>query len=361
MARNRVSNIRFRPFPEEIPLSRQQTRESEPNDPKCRVLSKRLHDFEDFRQLFGQWNGEFQQLSRGEFRGSIQVLQGRVVRLIQAASNQAILARGTDSDAFATFIPITARNESTVWQGSRSLRRGQLIAKRPEVDYANNNRRGWAIRALLVPKETLERSIAALTGKDLDDVMPSWAGLSPAAEPMARLELAMETLLTRALHHPFWLRTSSGQDQEMECLRHLVDALVDPQFNDARRLAPSARAVLVKRALDLMHQDLSVNLSAVDLCAELGASDRTLRRAFHDTFGMGPLAYQRLLRLHAVRTALKQRDRADTRVADIAHRWGFHRLGAFAEAYCRQFGELPSQTPWRNQRTAPIGGERELP
>jgi len=360
LARNRTCNIRFRPFPEEIPLSRQQTRESEPNDPRRRVLSKRLHDFEDFRQLFGQWNGEFQQLSRGEFRGSIQVLQGRVVRLIQAASNQAILARGTDSDAFATFIPITARNESTIWQGNRSLRRGQLIAKRPEVGYANNNRRGWTIRALLVPKEALERSIAVLTGKDPEEVMPSWAALSPAPESMARFELAMETLQTRALRHPSWLMTSSGQDQEMECLRHLVDAMVDRPSKDSPRLAPSARAVLVKRTLDLMHQDLSTNLSAVHLCAALGVSDRTLRRAFHDTFGMGPLAYQRLLRLHAVRTALKQRDRADTRVADIAHRWGFHRLGAFAEAYCRQFGELPSQTPWRNKRTAPIGGEREL-
>ena len=41
---------------------------------------------------------------------------------------------------------------------------------------------------------------------------------------------------------------------------------------------------------------------------------------------MGPLAYFRVIRLHAVRDALMRGSEANASVAQIAHRWSFHRL-----------------------------------
>ena len=104
------------------------------------------------------------------------------------------------------------------------------------------------------------------------------------------------------------------------------------------------RTRLVQRATDLMQARPRQPLSAMDLCAELGVSDRTLRRAFPDTHGMGPLTFFRVSRMHAVRGALKQARGGDGSVAEIVRAAGFSRLGAFAHEYRCRFGELPSET-----------------
>jgi AraC family ethanolamine operon transcriptional activator len=109
-------------------------------------------------------------------------------------------------------------------------------------------------------------------------------------------------------------------------------------------LHPVSRSVPVRRTIDFHHERLDQPLTALDLCAELGVSDRMLRRACREAFGLGPLVYFRLMRMHEVRAALRAARGGDLAVADIVRRWGFHGLGAFAAEYRRQFGELPSET-----------------
>jgi AraC-like DNA-binding protein len=82
----------------------------------------------------------------------------------------------------------------------------------------------------------------------------------------------------------------------------------------------------------------------MDLCASLGVSDRLLRLAFKEAHGMGPMAYLRLLRLHAIRDALRAARDRDIRVGEILDCHGITRPAAFAGEYRRHFGELPSET-----------------
>ena len=84
-------------------------------------------------------------------------------------------------------------------------------------------------------------------------------------------------------------------------------------------------------------------LSLLDLCRELGVSERTLHYAFQEVRGLSPMAYFRAFRLNAVRQELKTAPDTAT-VHEIAQRWGFWHTGEFAAAYRRLFGELPSQT-----------------
>ena len=126
------------------------------------VLSRQLDDASGFSEIFARWNGQFHQMSRGKFQGSIDVVSGQMVRLFQAKTNQAILTRGMDSE-FATFIPITSRNAATRWSG-RKLNRGDLIAKFPEAEYNNQTIPDTSIRALLVPVRTLQEMTCILAG-----------------------------------------------------------------------------------------------------------------------------------------------------------------------------------------------------
>jgi AraC family ethanolamine operon transcriptional activator len=99
----------------------------------------------------------------------------------------------------------------------------------------------------------------------------------------------------------------------------------------------------VQQAEQYMRDRLVEPVGAIDLCRQLKVSDRTLRLAFRERYGIGPMGYYKRLRLNAVRTAL----RADPRmsVAAAAVTFGFHHLSNFAADYRRLFGENPSDTP----------------
>jgi hypothetical protein len=83
-----------------------------------------------------------------------------------------------------------------------------------------------------------------------------------------------------------------------------------------------------------MRACLGEPLSLLDLCRELGVSERTLLYAFREVRGLSPKAYFRAFRLNAVRQELKTAPDTAT-VHEIAQRWGFWHAGEFAAAYRR--------------------------
>jgi AraC family ethanolamine operon transcriptional activator len=70
---------------------------------------------------------------------------------------------------------------------------------------------------------------------------------------------------------------------------------------------------------------------------------RTLIYSFKDWFGMGPIAYLKLLRLNAVHRRLKE-PRESVRIFDVAADFGFWHMGHFSTNYKRVFGVTPTQT-----------------
>jgi hypothetical protein len=83
----------------------------------------------------------------------------------------------------------------------------------------------------------------------------------------------------------------------------------------------------VRRADDYLRAYLGEPLSLLELCRELGVSERTLHYAFQQVRGLSPMAYLRALRLNAVRQELKAAP--DTaKVQAIAQRWGFWHPGS---------------------------------
>jgi len=73
-------------------------------------------------------------------------------------------------------------------------------------------------------------------------------------------------------------------------------------------------------------------------------SERTLRTAFQEVYGVGPTRYLQIRNLHRIYRALRAADPEETSVAKVLlehHEW---ELGRVAGRYRRLFGELPSET-----------------
>lgn len=95
----------------------------------------------------------------------------------------------------------------------------------------------------------------------------------------------------------------------------VLDAAVAERLTRARARSPSAR--LIHAAADRL-PDASIPAVAADL----GVSERHLRRMFHDTVGVNPKTFARLTRFHrALRAA---RDVADPRWAQVAAVAGYY-------------------------------------
>ena len=76
----------------------------------------------------------------------------------------------------------------------------------------------------------------------------------------------------------------------------------------------------------------------------LSVSERTLRTAFAEAYGMSPLQYLKSIRLLQARRALRNSNPRRTTVLREALRSGFWHMGRFSAEYKKRFGELPSAT-----------------
>lgn len=182
-----------------------------------------------------------------------------------------------------------------------------------EIDY----------RALSQTADTLGLEIPDLHGRCLT--------LSPAAA-------APLTAMLR--------QDSSGLDdrsETTETLRLLAHALTtSPDAAPSIRRMSSTR--IVCRALEYLAANDAWLPPMVDLCAAAFTSERRLRSAFVDCYGMPPTHLLRHRALSAVRDALLRASPDTETVAGVASKHGFRHMGAFAHRYRQNFGERPSET-----------------
>lgn len=109
------------------------------------------------------------------------------------------------------------------------------------------------------------------------------------------------------------------------------------------------RRLGLARALEHLRDRLDSRLSIAELCQAAGVSERTLRYAFLEDYGLSPTEFMRRRRLHAVRRQLTTAEPGLTTVSEVATRYGFTELGRFAVEYRRLFGVRPSDSlgKWR--------------
>ena len=119
-----------------------------------------------------------------------------------------------------------------------------------------------------------------------------------------------------------------------------VPSEIEPPLG--RHVVP--RGQIIRRSMDFVDQHEGECLSVEELAAAAGVSERTLRDAFQQYFGMAPVRYLNRRTLHQVRKALKSADASVATVTKIATQFGVWQLGRFARDYRFLFGELPSET-----------------
>jgi AraC family ethanolamine operon transcriptional activator len=115
------------------------------------------------------------------------------------------------------------------------------------------------------------------------------------------------------------------------------------------------RGEIIRRTMAYLDATSMGRPSIAALAAHADVTERTLCRAFHDTFDIAPLDYINLRLLHRVRRSLLAAAPDQTTVSAVLMKHGVWEHGRFAGRYRRQFGEALSETLRRTAREREAG------
>jgi AraC family ethanolamine operon transcriptional activator len=167
--------------------------------------------------------------------------------------------------------------------------------------------------------------------------------LKPPPQAIRRFANLVRRFLAAAEARPLLLEAPYAVDSFREELLAVIRELFT-------RLQPAANRHFVrwqgyaKATVEFATRQPELTWSIAELAQQNGVPERTLRTAFQRCYGLSPVEYLRIYRLHQARGLLRVGRPDETTVTQIAYALGFWELGRFARDYRRLFQELPSET-----------------
>jgi AraC family ethanolamine operon transcriptional activator len=165
-------------------------------------------------------------------------------------------------------------------------------------------------------------------------------------EAASQFHLLVDQIMTTAAKHPKFETSPAATHVEAELL-HVASAVVGrplegEHHQEGRPVIP--RHEIVGRCKQLLDERGTGPIRIDELAAVAEVSQRTLRRAFNEYYGICPVRYLQLRQLHQIHRVLKASGSEETIVTDVLFAHGVSDLGRFALRYRAMFGELPSET-----------------
>ena len=203
---------------------------------------------------------------------------------------------------------------------------------------------GFDVFVPSLPQTLLDERSSVLGLPTIDDI----AGQSEvvACEPasVASLRHWLRGVMSELLRDPGVLRDQQTSD---EIAWAIAGNLLKTLATGREIVSESTRTPRLRvcdDSLDFIAAHPGQSLTVREIADAVGTSERTLRRAFQDRFGVSTKEYMKARRLSAIRRDLCRLSPHETEVRQVALRWGFWHSSQFAQDYRRAFGELPSDT-----------------
>jgi AraC family ethanolamine operon transcriptional activator len=330
--------------------------ESAPHTSAIPMACAAFVDIDEQAAALDGWNQRYLQLSAGRFRGEVRRMRLDGVGLFIEDLQQSVHQTGfVERDVVALGVPLVLHGDARFC--GRASAEDLLHVFSGDDGFEFRSPQRHVMLGIEIDASLFASRVAAPAGFD--------AG---AFARHARLQCIGRTamdglrqLLTGLLLAPesaqpapggFSERTAAGslwRDVVLDRLSRVLAAGGPATQRPALSSAPISRALVVERAQQCVRDRLGQPPTVAELCQQLGVSRRTLQTSFQDTWGMGPLAWLRMLRLNAVRRALKTAPSVTTAATQL----GFWHFGRFSHDYHALFGELPSQTFRRHHGLRP--------
>ena len=279
--------------------------------------------------------------ARGSFRADmVQVDLGRLLMQSSVDSLPRIM-RATIGAGRAPIMFLGDMNQKPIHLGGTELHAGEVIIWGRNAN--GHLRTAGATRSASMSLTCEDLTMAGLAIADCELTAPSDTAVVRLPHRLvARLMDLHETAAHLARTAPSVLATPTVANAlEQELVHAMIACLSAHAGRDTERhVLPHAK--VIARFEDFLVARHNAPVHLIEMCAAIGVSERTLRSCCHEHFGMGPIRYLWLRRMHLARRSLLRADPATASVTSTATEYGFWELGRFSVEYRGLFGESPS-------------------
>ena len=258
----------------------------------------------------------------------------------QAGANVVVEGAPKPGGVFSIFIP--TRRSSWISGDGRWFDDCSLMVVGPGDEFclAAHALRRWC--SLYIPNEMLPDA-----NGDAATAISSTRGIVQLpSRRVERFRSTVERFDEAVQQAPAAFESAAAQNAaEQKLVREIRNVLAAPyeaEHTLGRHVVP--RREIIRMSMDFVDQHDEECLSVEQLATAAGVSERTLRDAFQQSFGVAPVRYLNRRTLHQIRRALKAADPSVATVTEIATQFGVWQFGRLARDYRFVFGELPSET-----------------
>jgi AraC family ethanolamine operon transcriptional activator len=303
-------------------------------------------DIADMVAMQPQWRLNYQQLSAGGYQGRIVHAALPGLHITQETSSKAIRQQGSLFKEDIGLALAYSPGGPCRFHGQKAGSDVVMVGLGQELDLTMPD--DCHLLATLMPRASFLGLMAQWHPGAAEQSLSGPMTWRLAPEKAGHLRRLMQGLLQLLTEHPGWNPDHAAVRQMQDALvLAWQDALAGHGAAAQNVAAPGLahRRELVERACRHVRGSLPDQLpTMLELCKVLGASPRKLEYCFRDVLGMPPARYLRLMRLNCAHHDLAHPPGAGMTVQEVASRWGFWHMGAFASDYKRMFGRSPSRT-----------------
>ena len=312
------------------------------------LINYRFQDAYEFAQTAREWNLDIKQLVRGSFRSDLTQFGMENVLVTHARFSLASHQQGDPPSDLRTFgiMADWAANYSPsafIWR-RKPVPTNAVLAFPAGDELDVICRMGFAVYTLSFSEELLADICRSEGLPDLDEILGGQEVVQAESLGMQRLRGHLNQMVLHLKKDSSLMANPLFQDEIRFQLPHELMLMLSLSRERNTRPQNRIRDLAMKRIEDYLKAYPQQYHTVRNLCQVANVSERTLRYAFRERFGISPKSYLMALRLNGFRRELKNADTTSSTITDLATRWGFWHMSQFAADYRRFFGELPSTT-----------------